>query len=125
MAAEDDSALLPKSPPPRPARREAAIEAALRRFDGVEEPPAKRPPRPEKWTRKPQFGLLVTASLVGVIGIPAALIAIQNADFDAGRKAPKVGERKAEALQDRASRAEPTATPPLARAATTPAPLAP
>jgi hypothetical protein len=32
--AADDTDLLPEPPPPRPARRDAAIDAALRRFDG-------------------------------------------------------------------------------------------
>ena len=30
----EDSVSLPKPPPPRPAARDAAIEAAMRRFDG-------------------------------------------------------------------------------------------
>ena len=76
--AADDSALLPKVPPPRPAARTSAIDAALRRFDGIEEAPA--PVRPVRgrwgWGRHPQMGLAVSASLVAVIGIPAALIAI-------------------------------------------------
>ena len=39
MAVEkDQSAWLPEPPPPRPARRDAAIDAALRRFDGIDEP---------------------------------------------------------------------------------------
>jgi hypothetical protein len=77
--ATDDSSLLPKPPPPRPARRDAAIEAAMRRFDGVEEPKAVASRGPHRgFGGRPQFGALVTASLVVVIGLPAALIAIRN-----------------------------------------------
>ena len=42
MAVEQDqSSWLPGPPPPRPLAREAAIEAALRKFDGAEETPAR------------------------------------------------------------------------------------
>src|SRR6185295_4493556 len=87
MPAEDNSALLPSPPPPRPAARDAAIAAAMRSFDGVEdEPVARRAPARSPWTRKPQFGLLVTASLVAVIGLPAALIALRNSDLNPPRE---------------------------------------
>ena len=83
--AADDSDLLPKPPPPRPARRDAAIEAALRRFDGADEPAAlprkvgyMSRPAGWAWTRHPQVGLALAASLVVVIGLPAALIVIRN-----------------------------------------------
>ena len=47
MAVEQDQAgLLPEPPPPRPARRDAAIDAALRKFDGVEEPALAARERP-------------------------------------------------------------------------------
>ena len=80
--AVDDSSLLPKTPPPRPARRDAAVEAALRRFDGIEEPAAAAPGQRSRWAwgRHPQYGLAMSAALVAVIGLPAALIAIRNAD---------------------------------------------
>src|SRR5438128_64885 len=81
MPAHDDSTLLPNPPPPRPAARDAAIAAAMRRFDGIEDKPAASAPRPVHWTRKPQFGMLVTASLVAVLGIPAALIALRSDDL--------------------------------------------
>ncbi|WP_051531730.1 hypothetical protein [Sphingomonas sp. URHD0057] len=81
MPAERDSALLPNPPPPRPAARDAAIAAAMRRFDGVEDKPAASAPRSLHWTRKPQFGVLVTAALVAVLGIPAALIALRSDDL--------------------------------------------
>lgn len=81
----DDPSLLPEPPPPRPARRDAAIEAALRRFDGVEGSSA-RPVLPARqrsrvaFGNRPQYGALVTASLIVAIGLPAALIAIRNDD---------------------------------------------
>ena len=81
MPAQDDSALLPSPPPPRPAARDATIAAAMRRFDGVEDKPTASAPRPLHWTRKPQFGMLVTASLVAVLGFPAALIALRSDDL--------------------------------------------
>lgn len=77
MAGDDDlSALLPEPPPPRNARRDAAIEAAMLRFDGREPAPVaapSRPPRPaSRWSLigRPQFGALLTAALVGVIAVP-------------------------------------------------------
>src|SRR5881392_813072 len=93
MPVEDDSALLPKPPPPRPAARGAAIDMAMRRFDGIEEPAAKPAPARSSWTRTPQFGLLVTASLVAVIGIPTALIVIQNSDFCGRQSTPAVHQQ--------------------------------
>lgn len=76
MASDEDlSALLPEPPPPRNARRDAAIEAAMLRFDGKEPAPAAapRPARPtSRWSPlgRPQFGALLTAALVGVIAVP-------------------------------------------------------
>lgn len=83
MAVEkDQSEWLPEPPPPRPARRDAAIETALRRFDGVEDaaPAARQEPR-RSWasTHRPQVAVLVSAMLLVVVGIPAALIGIRNA----------------------------------------------
>ncbi|HEX6218372.1 MAG TPA: hypothetical protein VFZ35_03780 [Sphingomicrobium sp.] len=78
----DESSLLPEPPPPRPARRDAAIGAAMRRFDGVEEPTvAPKQAARRGFGSRPQFGALVTASLIAVIGIPAAMIAIRNNDL--------------------------------------------
>jgi hypothetical protein len=74
----DKSSLVPEPPPPRPARRDAAIEAALRRFDGIED---HHPATPStSWARKhrPQFGVLVTAGLIAAIGLPLALMAIRD-----------------------------------------------
>ncbi|HEY4071110.1 MAG TPA: hypothetical protein VGM04_06080 [Sphingomicrobium sp.] len=82
MAVEkDQSAWLPEPPPPRPARRDAAIETALRRFDGVEDaaPAEGQEPR-RSWasTHRPAFAVLVSAMLLVVVGIPAAMIGIRN-----------------------------------------------
>jgi len=70
----DLSALLPDPPPPRPAAREAALAAALRRFDGQGIAPASQPEAPAKparpgWAR-PQVALVVSAVLVVVISTP-------------------------------------------------------
>lgn len=77
MAGDDDlSALLPEPPPPRNARRDAAIEAAMLRFDGGEPAAVAAPSRPARSTSRwsligrPQFGALLTAALVGVIVVP-------------------------------------------------------
>jgi tetratricopeptide (TPR) repeat protein len=77
MAEDKDMALsLPPVPPAAPARREAAIEAALRRFDGAEEritgPASSRPIH--WWTRinRPQLGALIAAGLVAFIFAPVA-----------------------------------------------------
>lgn len=69
----DLAALLPDPPPPRPARRDAAIAAAMERFDGGELKPApKRAAASSFWAtlRRPQFGMVVTACLVAVIAMP-------------------------------------------------------
>jgi hypothetical protein len=73
----DDTVSLPSPPPPRPAARRDAIDAALRKFDGVEEAPAERAARggPSRisWAtmhRRPA-GALVTAALIAIVFIPA------------------------------------------------------
>lgn len=82
MAVEKDhTAWLPEPPPPRPARRDAAIEAALRRFDGVEELSPAVPDRPgQSWaaTHRPQLAMAASVLLVAFVGIPAALIGFRS-----------------------------------------------
>ena len=73
MPPDPESVPLPDPPPARPAAHDAAIEAALRRFDGVDEP-SVAPSRPTPWTRRPQFQLAVAASLALVVALPAVLI---------------------------------------------------
>jgi hypothetical protein len=85
----DDSALVPEPPPPRPARRDAAIEAALRRFDGADE---ERTPAPAKarpsWVQRPQLAWAMTACLVAVIGLPTAFIVMRDANSPISQASP-------------------------------------
>src|SRR3989442_16031613 len=92
MAVEkDQSAWLPE-PPPRPARRNAAIDAALRKFDGIDEPaPGARERRPS-WARthRPQMAVMGSALLLMIVGIPAALIGLRNPPSPPERGPPPV-----------------------------------
>jgi tetratricopeptide (TPR) repeat protein len=72
----DIAAALPEPPPPRPARRDAAIEAALRRFDGGAAPDRPRAAVPAAWrgrVGRPQFAAFATIALVALIGLPVWL----------------------------------------------------
>lgn len=61
---------LPDPPPPRPDRREAAIDTAVARFRGKATPARPSPPR-RRWTRVgPQLGAVAATALVVVIGPP-------------------------------------------------------
>jgi hypothetical protein len=117
MAEKDQSAWLPEPPPPRPARRDAAIEAALRKFDGSDEP-AAAPQRPRaSWPsrHRPAFAALVSATLLVIIGVPAAIIGLRNAPSPSERPAPQVAMRNREPpapLQSAAPPAETTAEAP-------------
>ena len=82
MAVNDDhSPWLPQPPPPRPARREAAIGAALRRFEGIEDaaPVASERPR-RSWanTHRPQLAGVASVLLVAFVGIPVAVIGLRD-----------------------------------------------
>ena len=77
MPPEPESVSLPEPPSPRPAARDAAVGAALRRYDGLDEAADTAPPA-VPWTRRPQFQLAMAASLVLVLGLPAALIALRE-----------------------------------------------
>jgi hypothetical protein len=76
MAIDNDlSALLPEPPPPRPARREVAIEEALRRFDGLGDealarPASARPAPVRKGWGRPQIAALASAALVLLVSVP-------------------------------------------------------
>lgn len=72
MATERDlSDLLPPFPPPRPARREETIGAAMRRFDGEPAVAKKTAPQRSWWaTRRPQLGGLVAVALIAAVGLP-------------------------------------------------------
>ena len=79
MAIDSDNRLsLPDPPPPRPAARKEAIDAALRKFDGIEETPPAR--RPSKWLGMDRraFGALATAAIVAVVSVPIALDALRD-----------------------------------------------
>src|SRR4051812_26039818 len=79
MHPDDESVSLPDPPPPRPSARDAAIEAAMRRFDGVADEPQAGVSRPRvAWSRRPQLQLSVAASLVLAVGLPATFIAIRD-----------------------------------------------
>ena len=78
---EDIAASLPRPPQPAPARRTAAIEQALRRFDGVggsAEAPAgpARAGRSTAWlspSGRRYAGAIASVALVVLIGVPLAL----------------------------------------------------
>lgn len=76
MADDSDLArLLPDSPPPRPAARDAAIAAAMRRFDGVADPApaAASDRRPARSVSGKQIGAFATIVLVAGISLSIAL----------------------------------------------------
>lgn len=78
----ENSVSLPVPPPPRPAARRAAIEMALRKFDGIEEPVPSptREPRRFRWAslnRRPA-GALVAVAIMALISVPAIQIALRD-----------------------------------------------
>ena len=90
MAIDSDNQLsLPDPPPPRPAARKEAIDAALRKFDGIEETPAVRRPSWLGMDRR-AFGALATAAIVAVISVPIALDALRDLPQPPQRQAPPV-----------------------------------
>lgn len=99
MGDEDDiAAALPRPPLPAPARREAAIEQAMRRFDGAAEGPARaggeaRGTRPPIWSapRRSYAGALAGALLVALIGLPWVWT-LERPVPDGGRAPPPVVE---------------------------------
>src|SRR3954454_13463297 len=101
MPVEQDQYDLPAPPPPRPARREAAIETALRKFHGADEaaPAAgERPKRSWAGAHRPQLAVLVSATLLIVVGIPAALIGIRNQPTTSERAPPALVVRDTECV---------------------------
>src|SRR4051812_31772182 len=83
MGGDDDLArALPRPPFPAPARREAAIAEAMRRFDGEsEERPAPaqaaRPAPSRSWWASPG-GAFASAALVALIALPVAWVSLGN-----------------------------------------------
>ena len=94
----DDIVSLPSPPPSRPAARREAIDAALRKFDGIEEPAAhstRQRPRGIAWAslnRRPA-GALVAAAIIAVVSIPAIQIALRD-------RPPEVAEEAAESAPE-------------------------
>jgi hypothetical protein len=94
----EDSVSLPVPPPPRPAARRAAIDMALRKFDGIEDaPPARHPERPTprrfQWAslnRRPA-GALVAAAIIAVVGVPAIQIALRDRPPEAATEPAQPG----------------------------------
>lgn len=89
MSVEDDEFGLPRPPLPRPVRREVAIEAALRRFDGADSrgsPVGERPRQSWGSAHRPQLAIAVSAALLLVVGIPAALIGLRDQSTSSDRK---------------------------------------
>jgi hypothetical protein len=123
---EDQSTWLPKPPPPRPARRDAAIDAALRKFDGEKEAPEPVRERRERrsWTRRPQFAVAVSAMLLLIIGIPAALVGIRNAPHSVERSSPPAVQYAPAAPPAAARLPAPVATTDVAQTPASP-PVAP
>ena len=79
----DDPIVLPQAPPPRPAARRAAMEAALRKFDGVEDAPlepTRKPPLRAGWPAvdRRAAGALATAALIAVVSIPLVLTTVRD-----------------------------------------------
>lgn len=94
MDGDDLSGLLPKPPPPRPARRETAIAAAMRRFDGVADAPAEREhARSPLWkARWGPIGAFASILLVAVVSIPMVMeTARQPSDPAPGASVPVDG----------------------------------
>ncbi len=138
MGEDDDIARsLPQPPPPRPDRRMAAIDAALRRFDGAGDAPrgagAARPAsRPTRWWTSisgPQLGVLVSAALVLAIGVPAALISVGERSVPPVRQTPQpVAEAPHKPIAAAPAALAPVARPsvaaPVPPPVTAPAPVA-
>lgn len=80
MTPDDDlAAALPPTPPPRPDRREAAIEVAMRRFDGADAEPSRENAEIEPRSRpgkidRSRVGVLAAAALVVTIGLPLWMV---------------------------------------------------
>jgi len=122
---EDIAASLPEPPPPAPARRDAAIEAALRRFDGDESPapPARTPQPSEPWWRqlhRPQLGALVSAALVALVGVPAVWLSMSERPRPAENAVEYAVENVEDATPDMAAPGDMPAPPQIAEAAPEP-----
>lgn len=121
---DDDLARqLPDPPPPRPAARRAALDAAMARFDGVEAPtpPRRQPPARAGWRLRPgPVGALASIALVAVVGIPMALDH-RDVPSEVARQQPKGDARPERIVADQTMPAPPSAV----KVEPTPTPAAP
>lgn len=121
---DDDLARqLPDPPPPRPAARRAALDAAMARFDGVEAPTQSTLPPPARagWRLRPgPVGALASIALVALVGIPMALDH-RDVPSEVARQRPKSDARPERIAADRTTPAPPSAV----NAEATPTPAAP
>src|SRR5581483_10447665 len=89
---QDETSWLPSAPPPRPVRRDEAIEAALRKFDGMELPSVRPVPQTTVPLARKHFQRLtaaVSAVFVAAIGIPLAFLALQHQTQTRTPESPK------------------------------------
>jgi hypothetical protein len=137
---DDIAAALPRPPLPAPARREAAIAEALRRFDGAEPASAakdRRTARPASWWSprgRPYAGALAGAFLVALVGLPFVWSSFDRSVPGGGRgerprvEAPGAGPAAADSEAEPAPAVRPPAPGSPAAAdevpAEAPAPLA-
>jgi len=113
----DDMISLPSPPPPRPATRRAAIDAALRKFDGIDEPArsreVRRRPSLAQWasTHRRPVGALVTAALVAVISIPVIQVALRDHPIEVASEDRQLGpvQRSVDTVQGTTTFEEPAA----------------
>jgi hypothetical protein len=111
MADDGDLArLLPDSPPPRPDARDAAIAAAMRRFDGLPDPAPVAAPdrRPARWVSGKQIGAFATIVLVAGISLSIALN--RPGGLQPGRVEPPTVTVPRSSAPDRPDAPKPTAT---------------
>jgi len=74
MAVEQDqSSWVPGPPPPRPHARETAIDTALRKFDGAEEPASAASSKPWAARHRPRLALAMSVLLLLIVFIPATV----------------------------------------------------
>lgn len=112
----DESVSLPKPPPPRPAARDAAIDAAMRRFNGAPETPAGARRSWSGWVPKDRraVGALATAAVIAIVSVPVAFTTLRDNPRPVAPRAPQAPEPPVGAQPDQI--ASTTADTALARA---------